>query len=103
MGIAMDFKTQSMAFLKQIQIRRRNPVKPSTLTSYQSRLNKILPVLGQMDLSQIENGVMKSFVAKMSEQALSAATINGLVCLIKEVVSSAVDANGNELYPRTWN
>ena len=89
--------------MKQIQTRRRNPVKPSTLASYRSRLNRILPDLGEMDLSQIENGVMKSFVAVLSRDGLSASAINSLVSLIKEVVGSAVDVNGNELYPRKWN
>ena len=91
----MNFRTQSETFLKQIQTRRRNPVKPSTLASYRSRLNRILPDLGEMDLSQIENGVMKAFVADMSKDGLSASAINGLVSLIKEVVGSAVDVNGN--------
>lgn len=99
----MNFKTQSETFLKQIQTRRRNPVKPSTLASYRSRLNRILQELDEMDLSQVENGVMKSFVASLSKDGLSASAINGLVSLVKEVVGSAVDANGNELYPRKWN
>lgn len=99
----MTFKTQSDAFLKQIQTRRRNPVKPSTLSSYKSRLNRILVVLGETELSQIENGVMKTFVAGLVKDGLSASAINSLVSLVKEVIASAVDDNGNELFPRKWN
>lgn len=100
----MDFKTQAAAFLTQIQNSKRNPAKPSTIAAYQSRLNShILPVLGEKPLSTIENGTLKTFVAELSNQGLSPATIRTMVSLVKAVVSSAVDANGNEMYPRTWN
>lgn len=100
----MTFKEQAQAFLTSIQNRRRNPVKPSTVAAYQSRLDShILPQLGALELSQIENGALRVFVTNLTAENLSAAYINGLVGLVKDVVSSATDSNGNELYPRTWN
>ena len=100
----MTVKEQAAIFMTQIQTRKRNPVKQSTADVYKSHLDKwILPLLGNEQLSQIENGVVKTFIQKLFEASLSSATINGIICVIKMIVASAVDQNGNQLYPRTWN
>jgi integrase len=104
METKMTFKQRAESFLLEIQSRRRNPVKSATVEAYRSRLNAhILPRLGSLQLATIENGTLKTFVAALSEQKLSPAAINAVVSLVKEVIASAVDANGNEMYPRTWN
>jgi len=100
----MMLKQQAETFIRQIQNRRRNPVRPATVRAYQAHLSKwILPLLGHLDLSQVENGMAKTFIQSLSETGLSAASINSIFSTLKMVVASAVDANGNELYPRKWN
>jgi integrase len=42
-------------------------------------------------------------VVKMHERKLSAQTMTTYVNLTKLIVSSAIDDNGDELYPRKWN
>jgi len=39
----------------------------------------------------------------MSEQGLSPKTIDNYVPVVKMVVASAVDEQGEEVYPRKWN
>jgi len=100
----MNFQEQSVKFIAEIGSRKRNPAKPSTVASYQNALDcHILPDLGSLDLSKVENGVLKSFVAKLAGKGLAPATISRVVAVVKSVVSAAVDANGNELFPRKWN
>lgn len=100
----MTFKSQAETFLQTIQTRRRNPVRFGTIRAYRSHLQKsILPCLGDLPLSKVENGVLKTLVARLSERKLSPASINAITSVVKQVVASAVDLNGNELYPRTWN
>lgn len=95
---------QADIFMAQLQSRRRHPITQGTLTAYQSRLKShILPVLGNNLLADIDNGRLKMFVASLSDKGLSASTITGIVKLVQDVISSAVDSNGNELYPRKWN
>lgn len=97
-------QTQSESLMAQLQSRRRHPVAQATLTAYQSRLKShILPAMGNIGLAEVDNGKLKAFVASLSEKGLSAPTITGIVGLVKLIVSSAVDANGNEMYPRKWN
>lgn len=100
----MNLQKQSELYWDRITTRRRNPVKGSTLSAYRCYLNKwIVPNMGHLDLSQVENGEMKKFVATLSSAGLSPAMIDGVTFCVKAVVASAVDENGNALYPRTWN
>jgi integrase len=87
----------------EIQTRRRAPVKAATVKAYQSHIYKhIIPMLGDRDLSQVENGVVKSFIKHLSV-CLKPATVNSIFMTLKMIVASAVDSNGNQLFPRTWN
>ena len=100
----MILEQQAEKFMHEIQVRRRDPVKQATVKAYRSHLDKwILPLLGNKDLSQIENGVAKNFVQKLSEAELSSASINSIFNTVKQIVKSAVDENGNRLHERTWN
>jgi integrase len=79
-------------------------VKPATLQSWQSCLNKwLLPNLGDMPLADVANGAMKTLVNKMSAVGLSAKSIVNYCEVVKLVVASAVNAEGEEIYPRKWN
>ena len=100
----MTLKQQAETFMAQIQTRRRNPVRQATVKAYRSHLDKwILPLLGGEDLAKIENGLVKNFIRKLSEAKLSAASITSIFNVVKQIVASAVDENGNRLYERTWN
>lgn len=100
----MTIDQQWSVFLNQITTRKRNPAKGATLAAYKSYyFNWISPNLGKLELSQLENGEMKRFVSKLAEKNLAAATITAIVNCTKGIIGSAMDDNGNELYPRKWN
>jgi integrase len=46
---------------------------------------------------------MKDFVSKLAHEGLAPSSIATISQLVKGIVASATDANGNCLYPRTWN
>jgi integrase len=100
----MTIETQYEIYLKQITSRKRNPVKGATLAAYRSYYrNWIHPNIGKLEVSAVENGTMKRLVATLAEAGLSPSTIGGVTNCVKSIVSSAVDDNGNELFPRRWN
>jgi hypothetical protein len=100
----MNIEKQSEIFLQNLKSRRRNPIKPRTLEAYQSYMrNWIVPLVGGEDLSKFENGSMKKFVSKLAQEDLSASTIVSVVNCLKGIIGSAMDENGNERFPRTWN
>jgi hypothetical protein len=77
------------------------PVAPSTAASWESCLDVWLnPHLGEMPLSSINNPEVKQLVAKMVVADLSAKSINNYVQVVKMVVASALNENGEELYLR---
>lgn len=100
----MILRKQAEEYFRQISERKRNPVKPATLSAYRSYIDTwILPELGDLQLAKIENGTVKKLVTKLSQNDLKPATIQGILNVIKQIVKSAVDLNGNYIYPRTWN
>jgi len=64
----------------------------------------INPNIGDLSLSEVNNSALKALVAKMSDGGLSPKTITGnYVPVVKMVVASAVDEQGEQIYPRKWN
>ncbi len=100
----ITFRKQAEYWLNQVQARKRRPVRPSTLAGFASYLkNWLNPNLGDMPLSSVNNLVVKQLVAKMTAAGLSSKTMNNIVQVVKMVVASALNENGEQVYPRTWN
>jgi integrase len=95
------FKDQSEIWIQGCQTRQRKPIKPATLKNWKSHLNvHILPVIGNMTLPDVSNKTVKDFVATLK---LAPKSVNNVVQVIKMVRGSALDEEGNELYPIKWN
>lgn len=100
----IKFREQAKWFLNHSMNRKRNPVKPATVTTWQNCADKWLnPNLGDLPLSSVNNLTVKGLVARMHEAGLSAKTISNYVGLAKLVVASAIDDSGEQLFPRKWN
>lgn len=100
----MRFETQAAEYIIWIQTRRRNPVRSATVRIYQSYLDAhILPFFSSWRLDEIDNGAVKGFISVLNKHDLSPSTINQVFNVVKAVIASAVDSDGNERYPRKWN
>lgn len=100
----VTFREQMKWFLDHAMNRKRKPVKPATLFSWQNCANKWLnPNLGDIPLAAVNNATVKTLVSKMHQAGLSPQTITTYVGLVKLVVGSALDCNGEPLFPRRWN
>src|SRR4029077_2619824 len=100
----MTTHEQYRVFIETLQTRKRRPVKGATIAAYESYWkNWIQPHLGSRDLAYIENGTTRKFAAPLAAAGLSPASIAGITGCLKLIISSAVDENGNEVYPRKWN
>lgn len=100
----VTFREQGKWFLNHSMNRYRNPVKAATISTWQNCVDKWLnPNLGDLPLAAVNNLAAKRLVATMHEAGLSAKTINNYVGLVKLVVASATDDNGEQLFPRKWN
>jgi len=100
----ITFREQAKWFICQALTRKRKPIKPATVSTWQNCLDKWLnPHLGDMPLANVNNGSIKTLVSQMYAAGLSAKSIVNYSGLVKLVVASAVDNNGDRLFPRRWN
>ena len=79
-------------------------MKPATVSGWRDALNAwLLPELGDTLLADVSNKTVRELVEKMSAAGLSAKTIVNYVQVVKLVVASRVNDEGEQVYPRTWN
>ena len=98
------FRQQAEFWLKSLSTRKRNPVEQTTIDTRRYALDKwIYPEIGTMRLAEVNNLALKELVGKMAAECLSAATIRDYSNIVKAVVASAIDGNGEEKFPRKWN
>jgi integrase len=103
-NLGVSFRQQAEWFMHHVQTRNRKPVKPATVKSWDNCIKVWLkPHLGQMPISAVNNSALRELVAVMVSAKLSAKSIHNYVQLVKMVVASAVDEQGEELHPRKWN
>jgi len=98
------FREQAKKWLHQRMIRKRKPVKPATVRGWESYLERHLnPLIGDMALPYVNNGTLKMLGEKLSDAGLSPTTIRDVAKVMRWVKASAVDENGDQLYPTKWN
>jgi integrase len=100
----ITFQEQAERWLRQMQERKRKPVAPSTISLWRGCLDNWLnPQIGKLQLEKVNNAALKQVVAAMMKGGLSAKTINTYTQVVKSVVASAVNDEGEQVFPRTWN
>jgi integrase len=98
------FRMFSRQWLEDCEQRKQKPIKPSVARDWRSILkNHLNPLIGEIPLSYVGNRTMKSVVEKLSKKELAPATIKNICLVVKLVVASAVDDDGNQLFPMKWN
>lgn len=103
-NVGTTFREQAKWFLGHSVNRKRRPAKPATVANWQCCVDKWLnPNIGDLPLASINNGTVKTLVAKMHAANLSPQTMTTYVNLVKLIVGSAIDDNGDQLFPRKWN
>lgn len=100
----MTFKEQAETWFAAAKKRKRKPVALSTIQWWRGCLDNWLnPNLGDLPLAAVNNSAVKRFVTTMCEGGLSPKTITSYFQVVKAVVASAMNEEGEELYPRKWN
>jgi integrase len=97
-------RQQAERWIQQIAVRRRRTPKPATVFNWRHSLDRwILPTLGDKLLLEVSNNALRGLIELMSAKGLSAQTIVTHAKVVKMIVASAVNDEGEQLYPRTWN
>jgi integrase len=103
-NLGVTFRQQAEWFLNRVRFRKRKPIKPATAKSWENCLQKWLcPNLGDMPLASVNNPSVKQLVSQMADAGLSPKSIHNYVQVVKMVVASAVNDEGEPIYQRKWN
>lgn len=107
-GVGIDytkvtFAMQAEWFLNDCQVRKRNPLRTETLRAYKSHIASLNPLIGGMSLEAIGNKMVAAIVTEFSERGLTPRSIAAKVFIIKAIRKSAVNDDGEQLFPITWN
>jgi integrase len=108
-NLGTTFQEQATLWLESVQRRKRKPVKPRTAHAWKSYLKYINGMIGTMQLADVNNRNMKEFVAMMAaeknagEPRFSAKSIDSYLAVIKSVVASVRNENGEPVYSVKWN
>src|SRR5271156_5301116 len=71
-GTSLTFRDQSKVWLKQATARKRKPIRESSVPTIQSALDKwLLPNLGDLAVSDVDNASVKVLVEAMDAAGLS--------------------------------
>jgi integrase len=98
------FRAQAEWWLNHVRTRKRKPIAPATSVGFESYLKKWLyPNLGGLPLSSVNNLAVRGVVTKMMEAGLSPKMVSNVIQVVKMVVASFVNEDGEKIYPRTWN
>lgn len=102
--LGLTLREQAEWWIEHIRVRRRRPVKLSTWFGYRHMLDRwILSRLGSLPLCDVNNSTVKVLVAEMVQLGKAPETIRHAVKVVKLVVASLLDANGEPVFRRTWN
>ncbi len=100
----VTFREQSEIWLKQLQNRKRKPIRQSYAVTIQGALDKwILPAIGEIPLANVDNLSVKPLIEKMSAAGLSPRTVNKYIEHVKQVVESLKSPNGEPVHNRKWD
>jgi integrase len=98
------FRVFAKRWIEGCENRKQRPIKVSVAHDWRSILkNHVLPLIGELPLSDVGNRTMRSVVERLAAKKLSPATIRNITLVIKLVRGSAIDDDGNELFPVKWN
>jgi integrase len=99
---SVTFRQQGEIWLKSLSNRKRNPLEQTTIDNRQYALDKwVYPFFEGRLLADVNNRAMKEFVEHISK--LAPATVRDYSNIVKGVVASAINEDGEELFPRKWN
>jgi integrase len=100
----VTFREQSVVWLRQLQNRKRRPIRNSYAVTIQGALDKwILPAIGSLPLATVDNLSVKPLIEKMASAGLKPRTVNKYMEHVKQVVKSMKGPNGEPVHNRKWD
>lgn len=102
--LGLTFREQAERWIQHIRLRERRPVKLATWHGYRHLLDRwVLPRIGNLPLCDVRNPKLKPLVSEMVALQKSPKTIHHVINVVRLVVASYVDEDGEPVFRPTWN
>ncbi|MCU1240592.1 MAG: hypothetical protein JWO71_1318 [Candidatus Acidoferrum typicum] len=103
-SLQRTFHSQYFIWIDELKNRAYDPIAPSTLANFISCAKTILSVIGpSTPLEGFKNQAMAQFVRDAKKFNWAPATLAQHILIIKLIIASATDEEGEQLFPRVWN
>lgn len=95
-----------------VNAKTRERIGERTINSHRTAIAYLNGIVGSKLLATLDNSAARDLVARMKDERKenrakrfsdSNKTLNEYFKTFCKIIKSAVDANGNQIYPRTWN
>ncbi len=96
-------RSQYFIWMDELTNRIYDKPSPATLAAFTSRAKTVLSLVGNNPLETFGNAAMKRFVQDCARFNWSPSTLADHVLIIKLIIASAVNEEGDKLFPRNWN
>jgi len=110
-GPLTTFREQAQWWLKEIRAghilskKRRTPMRSATIAGYESAVMWLNNVVGNKPVAEVKNEAARELVTAMktAKPPLADKTIVTYFQVVKAVVASAVNKEGEQVHSRNWN
>jgi integrase len=102
---SITFRVAAKQWLQDCESRKLKPIKPSVAHNWRCILRNHLndPIIGELLLEEVGNKAMRSLVDRLAKKGLAPATIKNICSVVKLVLKSVTDEEGNRTQLRDWN
>lgn len=98
--LGVTFRQQAEKWLATMKKRGR---APATLETWEQTVSNWLnPAIGELPLDSIKKTVSQGLIDKMIAGGLSPTTVRDYFSVVKMVMSSVTNEDGEQLFPRNW-
>jgi integrase len=95
----MNFETASRSYRQNLTApRRRGALSANSRRLYSSYACKLERHFGDLDLAVVKNGRVKTYIESLRAQALSPSTIVGIFGVLKSIIASVKNEDGDRIY-----
>jgi site-specific recombinase XerD len=100
----MTFNEASSSYIAALtQPRRRGALSPNSVRLYTLHATRLALHFGPVDLADVKNGRVKEYIHALQAEQLSASTIAGIYSVLRQIVSSVRNEDGEPIYTQKFD
>src|ERR1700751_766293 len=100
----MTFNEAASSYIAVLtQPRRRGALSPDSVRLYTLHATRLALHFGPVDLTDVKNGRVKEYILALQDEQLSASTIAGIYSVLRQIISSVRNEDGEQVYAQKFD